>query len=111
MSKLKTVAREYVPLNEEDLHALSCVKSPGTDEAAALQELTGVSLGSRPSKAAAIHALVEAGRKAVEEKALEIAYRREAEFTAAHKDCQQWTSAMSGRALLPFLENQGTSAA
>ena len=87
---LKTSVR-LAAAEAEDVQKIA---SQGSDEAAALALLTGVALGQKPSAAATLHAVVAAGLKAIEEKAEEIGYTRQAQFEATHPDCVAWRDAM-----------------
>ncbi len=101
-----TIARKSVPLDKDDLQVLEALAQPGSDEALALIDLTGAPLGSQSSEAQRLHALIAAGRKAMQDKALEIAFERQAAFEKDHPDCQEWRRVMQGRHMRPFMDGQ-----
>jgi hypothetical protein len=103
MAITKTAARKSVPLHASDLQELQRVRLHGSDQAVALHELTGVELGERSSESEALHAIIEAGLKAIADKALQIAYARAVEFDRTDPERQQWKKAMRTRRLRPFM--------
>lgn len=98
MPTTKSAVRKSVPLHHEDLKDLQRVRSHGSIEAIALHELTGVTLGEKPSEAEALHAIVEAGRQAIALKAEEIGYQRLAEFLKTDDESQRWRASRRTRA-------------
>ncbi len=107
-----TIARKSVPLDKDDLQVLEALAQPGSDEALALFDLTGAPLGSQSSEAQRLHALVAAGRQAMEKRALEIASAREVEFEKNDPECQAWIrSRRARRRRMPFLDEATAGAA
>lgn len=111
MAITKSAVRKSVPLHAHDLQELQRVRLHGSDQAVALHELTGVELGERSSESEALHAIIEAGLKAIADKALEIAYARAAEFERNDPEVQAWRKAMRGRHLRPFMDESDAGAA
>lgn len=76
-------SRLPVPLTDEDRDLLEALRTPGTPENAAIERLVEHSFGRNTSAAAALHALVEVGRKAVVEEVMLTGY---AALAAAQDD-------------------------
>lgn len=104
---LKTSVR-LLPAEAEDAQK---VASPGTDERTALTLLTGAEFGEKPSAAAVLHAVIQAGLKAVEDEALAIALRRESAFMAEDPECQQWEQWLRSHRGLAFMAEAEADAA
>ena|SRR5687768_9623875 len=86
--------RKHVPLDPEDLADITALRSQGSDKSEALSSLLGIPAEERASEAAVLHALVVLGRKAVADKALELAYRRAAEVDARDPERIAWRRGM-----------------
>jgi len=97
-----TKVRKQVPLDPEDLADLDAVRSREGAEAAALHELTGISLRTTPSEAETLHALVVLGRRALADRVLQMGCERAAAYERTHPEVQTWRRAMRGRHLRPF---------
>jgi hypothetical protein len=65
--KPAAVARKTVPVTAEDTATVERLRQPASSERSALAELLGVELPPHPSEGEALQALVEAGRRAVEQ--------------------------------------------
>ncbi|GLX96604.1 hypothetical protein [Herbidospora sp. NBRC 101105] len=57
--------RAPVPLSELDRQFLEAIRTPGSPENLAVQQLAGATLGPDTSTATALHTLVDVARKAV----------------------------------------------
>ncbi|WP_228473626.1 hypothetical protein [Streptomyces calidiresistens] len=86
--------RKSIPITEEDQSIATRIRDTDSSERAALLAL-GVELSSRPSEAEVLHALLTAGRKAVEEGAMLHGYAA----LAAQEDEEdrEFHAAMRGR--------------
>ncbi|WP_061296339.1 hypothetical protein [Herbidospora cretacea] len=60
-----TNTRSPVPLSELDRQFLEAIRTPGSPENLAVQQLAGATLGPETSTSAALHTLVDVARKAV----------------------------------------------
>lgn len=89
----KTLRRQ-VPVHPVDQEAVKHLRTENSPQAAALAVLTGIVVTPETSEAQALYAMLAVGREAVEQKALEAAYHREAEFARNHPDVQAWRRAM-----------------
>lgn len=92
---LKTSVR----LKEAEAASVEKITSQGSDQAAALTQLTGVLLGTEPSAATALHAVVVAGLKAIDARAEEIGYQRLAAFLATDDETRRWLQSRRARAV------------
>lgn len=99
-----------MPIHDADADALARLRTPDSLEARALAVLTGVTITPDTSEAETLHTVFTAGLKLMEQKALEEAYRRQAEYEATHPDCTAWRRAMRNRRLRPFMDSQGHGA-
>lgn len=98
MTRQKTVRRTYVPLTENDIGYLDLVRQGDGDDCDALYELTGIRANQHLPEARLLHAVVEAGMKAISQKAEEIGYQRLAEFVATDEESQRWKESRRARA-------------
>ncbi|MGW6255400.1 hypothetical protein [Streptomyces sp. NPDC055085] len=80
---MTTSTRKSIPITAEDQAAVAKVRQHDSSERSALLAM-GVDLSPQPSEAEVIHALLTAGRKAVEEGALAYGYSA----LAAHQDSE-----------------------
>lgn len=95
--------RRHVPVHPADQEAVEHLRTENSPQATALAVLTGITIGPDSSEAAALHAMMVAGRELMEQKALEDSYRREAEYARNHPDVLAWRRAM------PYLRTAPTS--
>lgn len=100
---MPTAMRTTARLNEAEATLVENLKKGGSDESLALHALTHTTVIDA-STAEAVHALIEAGYQAIREKALEIGYRRAAEYEKSHPEVQAWRTAMHGRHLRSFMD-------
>ncbi len=89
----KTLRRQ-VPIHPAVQETLDHLRKEGSSQAQALAVLTGVSIRPDSSDAETLSAMLDVGRELIEQKALEDAYRREAEFARNHPDVQAWRRAI-----------------
>ncbi|MFJ9728539.1 hypothetical protein ACIRP3_37935 [Streptomyces sp. NPDC101209] len=91
---MTTLTRKSIPITEADQTAVARVREPDSSERAALLAL-GVELSAQPSEAEVLHALLTAGRKAIEEGAMLYGYAA----LAAQQDDEdrEFHAAMRGR--------------
>ncbi len=101
--------RATVGLSADEAAALGHLTDATDPQAIALDSLTGITLGLGASTAQQVHALVVAGLKAVEKKAEEIGYTRQAAFERDHPDCVAWRNLLSTRRLPSFLSPKDDS--
>jgi hypothetical protein len=80
--------RKSVPLSEEAAQALDRIRTRGTDEAEAASELIGIDT-TEASEAQTLAAVVDLGRRLIEERAREESYRRLVAIDAAATDRDQ----------------------
>jgi hypothetical protein len=73
--------RKSVPLSAEVAHSLELIRTPGTDEAAAARELVGADI-THVSEAQTMAAVIDLGRRLIEERARVESYRRLAAIDA-----------------------------
>lgn len=107
---MNTTARKSIPFDADDAETVRSLEQEGSPERVALHAVTGITLGTKPSEAERLHAILIAGRKAIEAKALEIGYARAAEFDRTNPERQQWINAVRNhRRLRPFM-NDGEQA-
>lgn len=85
------------------------IAAQGTDQAQALSALTGIVLGTAPSAATTLHAVVAAGLKAIEDRAQEIGYRRLAEFTDTDEESRRWRESRRARAARRLAVQEGAA--
>lgn len=100
--------RKQVPIHPADRETLQRLRTENSPQAAALAVLTGITIKPDSSDAETLHALVVAGRELTEQKALESAYAREAEYARTHPDVQAWRSVMRSHHLKPSAHIQDT---
>lgn len=86
---MATALRTTARLNEAEAALVQKLRTGGSDESLALHALTNTAV-TDATNAEAVHALIEAGMKAIEEKTEEIGYARQAQFEATHPDCVAW---------------------
>jgi hypothetical protein len=98
--------RKKLPIHDTEADTLARLQTPGSPESMALEALTGITITPHTSEAKTLHAVFAAGLELVEQKALEEAYRREAEYARTHPDVQAWRRAMNGRHLRSPLTTQ-----
>lgn len=102
MTTKQRATRKNVPMRAEDLETVNALRSGEGDTAEALRELTGVRIDAASSEAETIHALFLLGRRALEEKVLDLGYQRAAAFDEADPERQAWKRVMRNRRLRPF---------
>lgn len=108
---MTTQVRKQVPLDADDLAVLERLGYDGSPEAVALHAVTGIRTMRGTSEAERLHALIVAGRKAVQEKALEMGSAKAAEFDRTDPERQQWISAMRHRRRMrPFMNEEAGAA-
>lgn len=95
---MATTLRTTARLNEAEAELVQKLKTGGSDESIALHALTHTAVIDA-TNAEAVHAVIEAGVRAIEAKALEIGFARAAEYEKDHPEVQAWRSAMRGRHL------------
>jgi hypothetical protein len=93
---MSTAHRKSVPLSPEAAAALERIHTRGTDEAEAATELLGIDT-AEVSEAQVLVAVVDLGRRLIEEKAREESYRRLAAMDAAAADRDQERAAFITR--------------
>lgn len=93
---MATPSRKSVPVSPEVVHILELVRTRGTDEAAAASELSGVDT-TRASEAQTLAAVIDLGRRLIEERAREESYRRLADIDAADPDDARERAAFRAR--------------
>lgn len=88
-----------MPVHEDDAQAIARLRSPGSKEAAALAEFTGITIEPDSSEAHVLHTLLVAGRMTAEQKAEEDedAYRSLAEFRRTDPEHQAWRASRRAR--------------
>lgn len=97
--------RVTVGLDAAEAAILERIKEGDSIEATALGSLINITLTTKASVSQSVHAILVAGIQAIEAEALEIGYRKQAEYEASHPDCQAWRRAMRGRGRRPFMDN------
>lgn len=88
--------RKSIPLSPAVADALERIRTPGTDEAEAATELVGVDF-TTVSEAQTLAAVIDLGRRLIEEKAREESYRRLAAVDAVDADRKQERAARRAR--------------
>lgn len=94
---MTTVKRATVGLDKDDVADIEKIKEPGSLHNIAITSLTGATVGPPSSQSQLVHALVQAGRRAVEQQAEEIGYRRLAEFKKNDPESQAWRASRRAR--------------
>lgn len=94
---MSTVKRATVGLDADDVADLEKIKEPGSDHNIALNCLTGAAVGPASSEAKLAHALLLAGRRAVQRQVEELGYQRLAEFKKNDPDSQAWRASRRAR--------------
>lgn len=89
--------RKKVPVHDDDKQALARLRRPGSPEAQALTDLTGVLIDTDLPESQLLHALLIAGLQATERRAEEEGYRRLAEFRKTDPDHQKWRASRRAR--------------
>ena len=94
--------RKNVSLTSEDLADLTALKVGDSTKAMAFAELTGLTIGARTPESEVLHGLIDLGRHLVEERELDIAYRRAAEVDARDPERQKWRACMRSHRRMRF---------
>lgn len=95
---MATVIKTTARLDEDEAALVARLKDPGTDEAEALKEITGLSDLTNAPAATVVHALVEAGITAVQEKAEEVGLSRLSAFLKQDPEHLAWVASRRKRA-------------
>ncbi|SRR6266576_2965031 len=107
---MATTARRSLALPPDDIETVENIRHAEADQNA-LRAL-GITVSDNPTAAEILRALVAAGIQAVQNKALEAAYAREAEFMKTDPECQKWRQARRNRRNHhPFIETQAADVA
>jgi hypothetical protein len=88
--------RKSIPLSPAVAEALERIRTSGTDEAEAATELVGIDT-TTVSEAQTLAAVVDLGRRLIEERAREESYRRLAAIDAADADRDRERAAFRAR--------------
>lgn len=97
---MATVIKTTTRLDEAEADFAARLKNPDTDEAVALRQITGLEDLAHAPAATVVHALIEAGITAVQQKAEEVGMRRLADFLKTDPDHQAWIASRRKRAML-----------
>jgi hypothetical protein len=88
--------RKSVPLSPETARELALIRTPGTDESKAAAELIGIDPADM-SEAQTLAAVIDLGRRLIEERAREESYRRLKDIDAADAERDQERAAFLAR--------------
>jgi hypothetical protein len=92
--------RTTLRLNEIEAACAAKLRDPSTPEAAAIRDLTGKDDLSGAPVVTIAHALIEAGIKAVNDRAEEVGYNRLREFLKTDDEHKAWRASRRRRANL-----------
>lgn len=103
---MSTVLRTTARLDEQEAAFAARMKMTGTDEAAAMRELTGYEDLSHAPAATIVHALIEVGIKTVRDKAEEVGRVRLTEFLRTDPEHLAWRNSRRQRGIF---RNEGAA--
>lgn len=85
--------------NAEEASFAERLRQPDSDEAQVVREITGLQDLKHAPNATLLHTIVEAGIKAIQDRASELSYQRAVEADAQDPDRVAWRNAMRSRRL------------